>query len=106
MRADVRARAKIGIRVNVLKRAEHCEYKSQKEMATRSRKHSLTHAHLVVEKTSLNAMRRKTRVKLRKEGHSIHEKMKILTSKRGVERKGSTKEYKIQPRREVQKGIN
>ena len=53
-----------------------------------------------------NAMRRKTSMKLRKEGHSIHDKMKILTSKRGVERKGSTKEYKIRPRREVQKGIH
>ena len=53
-----------------------------------------------------NAMRRKTSMKLRKEGHSIHDKKKILTSKRGVERKGSTKEYKTRPRREVQKGIN
>ena len=53
-----------------------------------------------------NAMKRKTSMKLRKEGHSIHDKKKILTSKRGVERKGSTKEYKIQPRREVQKGIH
>ena len=75
MRADGRARAKIEIRVYVLKRAEYCECKGKKYGHAMER--TLTHTYTFgCYENKPNAMKRKTNMKLRKEGNSIHDKRK------------------------------